>query len=265
MTGLLCTHSRGGLLSLVAAIGVLMTFRYGTRVAIAGALVGIPGMLVLGTRQTSIDIEDGTAQDRIQLWSDGLDALKSADFFFGIGMGEYGDMAGLVAHNSFVHAYTELGIVGGTLFFGMFYFAFLELYRFRYVAREVPDRTLRRVHPFLFAVLTGWTMSLMSLSRCYVVPTYLIIGLVAAAFQNQAGPCWFPRVCSRSSTPGTSFGGRGRASAVWRGSLCSSSCLHGGDEGAPRKKSQCQKAKVNVGQAVPDTSRKARRSRSCWI
>jgi hypothetical protein len=100
-------------------------------------------------------------------------------------------MAGLVAHNSFVHAYTELGIVGGTLFFGMFYFAFLELYRFRYVSREVPARTLRRFHPFLFAMLTGWTMGLMSLSRCYVVPTYLVIGLVAA-FQNQAGAVLVP-------------------------------------------------------------------------
>jgi O-antigen ligase len=191
MTGMLCTHSRGGLLSLVAAMLVLMTFRYGSRIAIAAVLVGVPGMLVMGTRQTSIDLEEGTAQDRIQLWSDGLDALKSADFFFGIGMGEYGDMAGLVAHNSFVHAYTELGIVGGTLFFGMFYFAFLELYRFRYVSREVPARTLRRFHPFLFAMLTGWTMGLMSLSRCYVVPTYLVIGLVAA-FQNQAGAVLVP-------------------------------------------------------------------------
>src|SRR5262249_42906939 len=132
-TALICTHSRGGLLSLVAATLVLLTFRYGTKIAVGALLVGIPGLLVLGTRQTSIDLEEGTAQDRIQLWSDGLDCLKSADLFFGIGMGEYADMAGLVAHNSFVHAYTELGILGGSLFFGMFYFAFLGLWRFRHV------------------------------------------------------------------------------------------------------------------------------------
>jgi hypothetical protein len=52
MTGMLCTHSRGGLLSLVAAMLVLMTFRYGSRIAIAAVLVGVPGMLVMGTRQT---------------------------------------------------------------------------------------------------------------------------------------------------------------------------------------------------------------------
>ena len=33
------------------------------------------------------------------------------------------DLAGLVAHNSFVHAYVELGFLGGTFFFGCFLFA----------------------------------------------------------------------------------------------------------------------------------------------
>lgn len=183
--GLLYTHSRGGMLSTLAAIMVLMTYRYGTRVAVAGGVLAIPAIIILGGRQTEIDLEDGTGQDRIQLWSDGLSCLKSSDFFFGIGMGEFADMAGLVAHNSFVHAYTELGVIGGTLFFGMFFFNFLGLYRYRWVEHEIRDPDLRTFYPFQVALLVGWTVGLLSLSRCYVVPTYLALAL-PSAFLNLA-------------------------------------------------------------------------------
>ena len=35
-------------------------------------------------------------------------------------------LAGLVAHNSFVHAFVELGLFGGTFFFGCFFFTALS-------------------------------------------------------------------------------------------------------------------------------------------
>lgn len=182
---LMYTHSRGGMLSTLAAGMVLAVFKYGKRAAIGGGLLAIPAIIVLGGRQTEIDLEDGTGQDRIQLWSDGLSCLKSSDFFFGIGMGEFADMAGLVAHNSFVHAYTELGVVGGTMFFGMFFFNFLGLYRYRWVKDEIQDQDLQSFYPFQFALLVGWTVGLLSLSRCYVVPTYLALAL-PTAFLNLA-------------------------------------------------------------------------------
>jgi hypothetical protein len=191
-TALFYTHSRGGLLATVAAGMTTLVFQYGTRVAVPAAFAGVPALLVLGGRQSSIDLEDGTGQDRIQLWSDGLSCLKSSDFLFGIGMGEYADMAGLVAHNSFVHAYTELGVFGGTLFFGMFFFAFLGLYRFRWVAGELQNQELTRFHPYMCAILVGWTVGLLSLSRCYVVPTYLVLAL-SAAFLNLSSQSLVPQ------------------------------------------------------------------------
>ena len=48
---------------------------------------------------------------------------------FGIGVGKYEDEVGLVAHNSFVHAYTELGIFGGALFLGAFVYPLGTLHR----------------------------------------------------------------------------------------------------------------------------------------
>jgi len=133
----------------------------------------------LGGRQASIDLESGTGHERILLWRDGFVAIQSPDVLFGIGLGMYEDVAGLVAHNSFIHAYVELGLVGGTLFFGCFFFSGLALIRMRRFLSRIPDRDLRRMYPFVAAVLVGWCMGMMSLSRCYVVPTYMVAAIGA--------------------------------------------------------------------------------------
>src|SRR6185436_17415148 len=99
---------------------------------------------------------------------------------FGIGMDEYIKHAGYVAHNSFVHAFVELGYFGGTLFFGSFFFAVLALYRMSKLnAIRDPRSELGRLHPYLAAMLAGWSTGLLTLSRCYVVPTYIVLGTIA--------------------------------------------------------------------------------------
>ena len=35
------------------------------------------------------------------------------------------------------------------------------------------------MRPFIVALITGWSTSLFSLSRCYVVPTYMVLGTCA--------------------------------------------------------------------------------------
>lgn len=192
MIGLLDTRSRGGLLTLGIAGMVFVLPKYGKKAAIACAVVGVAGLTVLAGRQGNIDLNSGTGHDRILLWREGISALKSANLFFGIGQGEYSDMAGLAAHNSYVHAFTELGLFGGTLFIGCFFFAALGLYRlvrFQIASRGKPimrDRELERYLPYACAILAAWCGGMMSLSRCYVVPTYMIVG-VSAAYLNLAG------------------------------------------------------------------------------
>ncbi|MCX7408261.1 MAG: hypothetical protein NTZ32_09270 [Planctomycetales bacterium] len=85
-----------------------------------------------------------------------------------------------MAHNSFIHAYVELGLFGGTLFFGCFFFAGMQLYRMGRLSELVEHPDLVRMRPFMCALLAGWITSIMSLSRCYVVPTYLLLGTMAA-------------------------------------------------------------------------------------
>ncbi|MDX1969707.1 MAG: O-antigen ligase family protein [Planctomycetaceae bacterium] len=181
------TKSRGGLLAGMAAVLTLAAFRWGMRFGVVVALLGMCAAPLVAGRSGNIDLSDGsTGHERIEMWREGFDALKSPDLIFGIGHNMYADLAGLVAHNSFVHAYVELGIVGGTLFFGCYFFAFLQIYRLGQLKEPVWHPELRRMRPYVAAVLAGWCMSMFSLSRCYIVPTYLMLGM-AAAYLNL---CW---------------------------------------------------------------------------
>lgn len=192
-TGLLCTKSRGGLLAAVGAIITLAVARYGRKAAIAVGLICVCALPLLGLRQTGLGFsEGGTGHERITLWREGLAALRSPSLLFGIGQGMYADWAGLVAHNSFVHAYVELGVFGGTLFLGCFFFPALSLYRLRNIRHEFQHPELDRLYPFVVAMLVGWTLGLQSLSRAYVVSTYLMLG-TQVAYANLAGAHLEPR------------------------------------------------------------------------
>ncbi|OYW17815.1 MAG: polymerase, partial [Planctomycetales bacterium 12-60-4] len=161
------TKSRGGLLAGMASVMTLATFRYGARFGVVMAGLAIVAMPLVAGRSADIDLSDGsTGHERIEMWREGFDALKSPDILFGIGHNMYADLAGLVAHNSFVHAYVELGIIGGTLFFGCYFFAFQQIYRLGRLQEPVWHPELRRMRPYIAAVLAGWCASMFSLSRC---------------------------------------------------------------------------------------------------
>lgn len=180
IAGLLETKSRGGLLAAGCAALVLSQFWLSPKTATVFAVIGAVALPLVAGRSGEIDLEDGgTAHERMMMWREGFYALKSPDLLFGVGQGMYAEVADLVAHNSFVHAYVELGVVGGTLFFGCFYFAAMQLYRIGQLPERVWLPELERMRPYLASLLAGWCGSMFSLSRCYVVPTFLVIGLMA--------------------------------------------------------------------------------------
>ena len=174
------TRSRGGLLSAAGAGFTLLAFRYGRKGIITAGLAGLCVLPLAAGRQGDIDLEGGTGHERILLWREGLEMLKSPDILFGIGAGEYADAVGLVAHNSFVHSFVELGLFGGALFLGCFYFPLLALFRTTQPGVRLLDPELQRFLPFLGALLAGWCAAMFSLSRCYVVPTYLVVGIASS-------------------------------------------------------------------------------------
>jgi hypothetical protein len=197
---LLLTQSRGGFLAAVAGGLTLATVRYGRIAAILTAAAALCSAPLLAGRLASMDLGDGTGRARIELWRDGLAEISSPAFVSGIGMNEYVERFGLVAHNSFVHAFVELGWFGGTMFFGGFFFCGLALMRRLRLAacvragRAAPqEEESVRMAGYLLALLASWTIGLMSLSRCYVVPTYLVLGLITAYLAMRGAQTGWPR------------------------------------------------------------------------
>lgn len=178
------THSRGGFLGLLAAVTAALAARFGRKAVLPGALVLPVLFLVFAGRQTNITVSATTGQSRLQLWTEGL-ALFVHNPVFGIGTNRFQDFAGHVAHNSFIHAYTEMGFPGGTLFTGAFALALWGIARLGGEEREIVDPDLRALRPYVLGIVAGYVMGMMSLSQCYLIPTYLVLG-VAAVFVRMA-------------------------------------------------------------------------------
>jgi O-antigen ligase len=179
------TYSRGGLLALLATGLILVQVWFGGwRTAALGALVLAALMAVAaGGRLTDLSTDSGTGQQRIQLWLEGFDALRESPFI-GIGVGQYPEIAGgLHAHNSFVQAYIETGVVGGTAFTAAVVLAIWGTYRLGPARVAGLPPALVRVRPFVVAVAAGYAVGMLSSTRTYVTPTYMLIGL-AAVYQQ---------------------------------------------------------------------------------
>ena len=116
--GTYLTHSRGVVMALLAMVVVAARRRIGTLPSLLFATVLYAATSALhftGGRDISAD----AGQDRLDLWSDGLQLLKSHPLF-GVG---FGDMInyGNTAHNTVIVCGAELGLVG-LYFWSLFLF-----------------------------------------------------------------------------------------------------------------------------------------------
>ncbi len=162
---------------LLAGLGVFMRVRFGWVQSLLLGTVLLPLLLlVFAGRQTSISTTEGTAQERIQIWSDGLVLFREAPLF-GIGVDEYDQQVGHVAHNSYIHAFVEMGFFGGFFYVGAFALALESFVRYGTGGRHILDPELRRLYPYLFAMLAAYAVGMLSLTLCYIIPTYTMLGL----------------------------------------------------------------------------------------
>lgn len=171
---LVLTHSRGGLMSAAAACLAFLLARFGWRNSLP--LIAALGLVLCAPiwgRQNTLNLENpnDTFQARLGLWSDALDVIRASPFF-GIGQGKLVDAIGLVAHNSFLHAFADLGLFGGMIFIGAFYLALRGVWR-----ASPQDAELASLRPYMLALIVGYAAGLLTLSRCYTVPTQLLLGL----------------------------------------------------------------------------------------
>ncbi len=182
------TQSRGGLLALIAAVLTLCLARWGWKRTALVAAVSLPLLFVaFKGRMTEVDyaLAEDTGQSRVQIWSAGFTLFKQQPLL-GIGEGNFVEEVGIVAHNSFLQSFTELGLLGGSLFLGEFLAAFVVLYRIREEIDPLELPGLARLVPYIAAIVAGFVASMLASTRDYFVPTYLVLGLVTACAQSGA-------------------------------------------------------------------------------
>lgn len=197
--GIMLTQSRGGFIGLLAGLGVLFLERWGWKKTLAAGILALPAMLLLFKgRQMELSVGSATGQERVQVWSDALLAFRQNPLF-GVGQGNFGGNGALVAHNSFLQCYAELGFFGGTFFLGAFYLALRQLRDLRPHEHLIGHQTLRVMRPYLLAMLAAYAAAMMSLTRSYLVPTYLMLGLSGAflACVAASSPLALPRFGGR--------------------------------------------------------------------
>ena len=173
------TQSRGGLLALMAGLGVFLINRFGLTRSLIAAAVLIPALLALFSgRQADLigGIARGTGAGRTDLWYTGLQMLKWSPLV-GMGHGQFVQETGLVAHSSYLHALAEWGLIGGAMFIGLFYVVLHSIWRLKPVRKRIASPLLRGLHPYMLGALAAYAASMLTLTRCDVVPTYMVAGL----------------------------------------------------------------------------------------
>jgi O-antigen ligase len=173
------TQSRGGFLALVAGLGAFFLNRFGSWRAAFAMVVLLPVlMVVFGGRQIDLggSIGSGTGSQRTELWYVGLQWIKWAPVF-GMGHAKFVEHEGLVAHSSYVQALAEWGLIGGTMFIGLFYIVLHSVWRLRQVRSEIRSPLLRNMQPYMLGALAAYATSMLTLTRCDCVPTYLVAGM----------------------------------------------------------------------------------------
>ncbi len=211
---ILLTGSRGGMLGLAVVVYLLLRRKTGTIVGIVLALVCLFGLLFIAPsssmeRFTEASLTEETGHSRIEHWYHGWQMFLSNPIT-GVGMGNYPEYAnGFVAHNSFVHVAAEIGIVGISIWIGLFYFAFKNLMAIKRKTDKAErvsfDLTLA---DSLKASLTGFIVCGFSLSRQYQYIPYILIALSVSTYHISSGRDGSMRISIRDAVNilGITFG-----------------------------------------------------------
>jgi hypothetical protein len=205
--GAFLTHSRGGMLAILATALVASRRRIGTLPAVVvtvGLFVAASALGFTGGRDISAD----SGAQRMDLWGQGLQLLKSHPIF-GVGFGNMADYTGLTAHNSIVVCAAELGLFG-LFFWSLFLFPTVrdilvisspekvseghavetaaESTRTRYPhattkATPIDKAEINRLGSLVVLSLTGFLVAGWFLSRAFTMTLFLLGGIGEVVFE----------------------------------------------------------------------------------
>jgi len=171
--GIFLTNSRGGLLALMATL--FFFFVRKTKRFVFGSIIGglcIFAIFAIGpSRLGIISVEEGSAYSRVELWYQGI-LLFKANPLFGVGFDMYMDSLPQTAHNSYILALAELGVLGLFFWMALIYSSLKGL-----SVIQAKDEQLRDSAIGLQSALVGFCVAAFFLSRTYVIMPYLLFAL----------------------------------------------------------------------------------------
>jgi putative inorganic carbon (HCO3(-)) transporter len=177
------TNSRGAILGLGVSMVAysFMKFSKPKALIVAAVLLGVIAVAA-PSRGSEMSSDESSAQTRIQSWAEGWAMLKSHPLT-GVGYDQYTEYHYAVAHNSFVHTFAELGLIGAFIFVGMFYWYFKGL-------NLIPDSN-KEFLPWRRALIVsaiGMCSCAWFLSRQYVPIFYVLLAMGASAANLNVPP-----------------------------------------------------------------------------
>ncbi|MDP4299904.1 O-antigen ligase family protein [Leptothrix discophora] len=174
------TQSRGAIVGVGAMVMAGFAHRYGrTRtLLIGGVLVAIAAAGSLATGGRGFSSKERSAEERIESWHVGLQLLREHPLS-GAGFGNFTDHHYLTAHNSYVLAFAELGLVG------YFFWLSLIVLNFKDLGRGVKDLPAtsdeHRWALHMRTALVGFLACAWFLSRTYSPTLFFLLGLATSA------------------------------------------------------------------------------------
>jgi putative inorganic carbon (hco3(-)) transporter len=205
VSGIVSTQSRGGFMGMGAAAFILLREKVRSRAMQFGILaVGMAVLLAAsGMSKRSSGGGDGdgideSAQGRLDAWKAGLRMMKARPIL-GVGYDRFADnyptfvtdaviWGKLEAHNSFVKAAAETGIVGFVPFMAMVVLSFKSASRLRKRREELAEPIERAAVGALFPTIVAFFISAFFLSQCWSWFTFILLALIAATERSLPPP-----------------------------------------------------------------------------
>lgn len=173
------SRSRSGVIVYLAVLGISFIRRSGTLGVIAACFIG-PPMLLLGGR--SGDEASESSDERVELLREAFELIRRTKGI-GVGAGQFGDESslGLTAHNSYLLAAAETGLLGMCLF-ALVLYASIKVPLSIWLGDVDAGPTARRFAPAIFVSLCGALIGIFFLSWAYKDILYMVLGASAALY-----------------------------------------------------------------------------------
>ncbi|MBA6290433.1 O-antigen ligase [Colwellia sp. MB3u-4] len=188
--GIYLTGSRGTMLGAGALIAVyFIVMNAGPKLFITIVVLAPIAATVITSLQSNMD---ESADGRLEAWYAGVLMLLHNPIF-GIGMGQFLEEHGLVAHNSYIHVAAELGVPGYSLWGGALIFTALTGYLFvqdRISKKKLDDAETTLppeeeaelfLNKTLFFSLVGFMITGFFISRMFTLLLFIFLGMAIAS------------------------------------------------------------------------------------